>query len=631
MARYLTIASLVGARGAAGLASAGGFDHIQTSNTTPTMSRDAFGREFFTIAGVPIFPSTLYGRRSVDGKRESSEEKVWMFGLKHGATEAELNSLVGELHPTASKTNPDRGELPFAEGHLTEVELEEVVKKIQVLYPGLVEVVEEDRYATKVPEKLDEAGGVSSASGYPWGIQDINADVLRGRGAGVNVYVLDTGIRTTHVSFEGRAFAGVDVAATGSLTVCPSGSTTCAADAHGHGTHCAGTVGAGTYGVADGATIWAMKVLDDNGDGYVSWSIAAEQWVLSSGAKPAVVSMSLSGAGNHAAEKVSIDALVAAGVTVVVAAGNQNSDACSYNPAWIPSAITVGSYATGGAKSGFSNYGSCVDVWAPGSGIESTYHTSDTSTKSMSGTSMACPHVSGLAAIMYELNPTAASMTAAQREALLSAGQRTSYVTGLTGSDNNVVFLAPTDAPTPSPTPSPTGDGAAAVGDPHLQNVHGDRFDLMRAGKHVLINIPRGMSSVNAFLHVSAVAARLGGHCADMYFQRVNVTGSWAEATHPGGYHYSASHYEVKTSQWVALGKVELKVVHGRTDSGINYLNLYVKHLGRTGFPVGGLLGEDDHADVSRPEEACAKKLSLEAKAAGQAFPAAPIAVAMQE
>mmetsp|Transcript_21490 Transcript_21490/g.57587 ORF Transcript_21490/g.57587 Transcript_21490/m.57587 type:complete len:219 (+) Transcript_21490:2-658(+) len=218
-------------------------------------------------------------------------------------------------------------------------------------------------------------------------------------------------------------------------------------------------------------------------------------------------------------------------------------------------------------------------------------------------------------------------MTSGQREALLSAGQRTDWVTG-TGIDNNFVWLAPTSAPTPSPTPP---DGAAAVGDPHLQNVHGDRFDLMQAGKHILINIPRGMSVANALLHVSAFASRMGGHCADMYFQNVSVTGSWADAAHPGGYHYSSSQHEVKTSQWVALGKVELKVVHGRTDSGIKYLNLYVKHLGRTGFAVGGLLGEDDHADVSRPSEACAKQLTLQAKMEGQGFSGASVARAMSE
>jgi len=153
--------------------------------------------------------------------------------------------------------------------------------------------------------------------------------------------------------------------------------------------------------------------------------------------------------------------------------------------------------------------------------------------------------------------------------------------------------------------------GAAAVGDPHLQNVHGERFDLMKPGKHVLINIPRGVSAEKSLLRVQADARQLGGQCADMYFQELNVTGSWAEAKQVGGYLYSVSQRDVETPEWVAFGKVGLKVVHGRTDSGLSYLNVYVKHLGRAGYPVGGLLGEDDHEDVVTPLEECAKRLSL--------------------
>jgi len=157
----------------------------------------------------------------------------------------------------------------------------------------------------------------------------------------------------------------------------------------------------------------------------------------------------------------------------------------------------------------------------------------------------------------------------------------------------------------------------AATGDPHLQNIHGDRFDLMKAGKHVLINIPRGMSAESALLRVQASAQRLGGHCADMYFQEVNVTGSWAEAKQAGGYHHSILKQAADTPEWIAFGKVELKVVHGHTESGLRYLNVYVKHLGRAGFAVGGLLGEDDHSDAMTPPKACAKTMSLAAGPAG--------------
>jgi hypothetical protein len=166
--------------------------------------------------------------------------------------------------------------------------------------------------------------------------------------------------------------------------------------------------------------------------------------------------------------------------------------------------------------------------------------------------------------------------------------------------------------------PGATPGGASATGDPHLKNVYGDRFDLMKEGRHVLINIPRGMSAENALLRVQADASRLGGHCADMYFQEVNVTGSWAESKRVGGYHYSVSQDAAETSEWVAFGKVGLKVAHGRTTGGLQYLNLYVKHLSRTGFAVGGLLGEDDHWDVSLPPKECKKQMSLVGKMGDQ-------------
>jgi hypothetical protein len=153
--------------------------------------------------------------------------------------------------------------------------------------------------------------------------------------------------------------------------------------------------------------------------------------------------------------------------------------------------------------------------------------------------------------------------------------------------------------------------GVAATGDPHLQNVHGERFDLMKPGMHVLINIPRGVPAQHALLRVQADARRLGGSCADMYFQEVNVTGSWAEAKQDGGYRYVVSQGAVENPQWLAFGKVELKVVHGHTQSGLQYLNFYVRHLRRAGFIVGGLLGEDDHKDATTPPASCIHHASL--------------------
>jgi hypothetical protein len=168
--------------------------------------------------------------------------------------------------------------------------------------------------------------------------------------------------------------------------------------------------------------------------------------------------------------------------------------------------------------------------------------------------------------------------------------------------------LTPTPSPTAAPTTAPTQ--AQATGDPHLQNVFGERFDLMVPGTHVLINIPRGAD--NALLRVQADARRVGEQCADMYFQALNLTGSWAEASRAGGYHYSLSQSEAVVPEWVAFGSVDVKVVRGRTDSGVHYFNVYVRHLGRAGFAVGGLLGEDDHRDVSTAPAWCKKVVSLD-------------------
>jgi len=164
-------------------------------------------------------------------------------------------------------------------------------------------------------------------------------------------------------------------------------------------------------------------------------------------------------------------------------------------------------------------------------------------------------------------------------------------------------FATPTAAPTAAPAISPT----SAKGDPHLVNVLGQRFDIMQPGTHTLIEVPKYTMPSKALLRVQGDVARMGGACADMYFETINVTGKWVHAR--GGFKYSASRHHA--AHWMRLGQVDLKVVQGTTASGIKYLNFFVKHLEAVGFPIGGLLGDTDHTAASAPSRECRHALIL--------------------
>nr|VFK37915.1 MAG: Peptidase inhibitor I9 [Candidatus Kentron sp. SD]VFK42560.1 MAG: Peptidase inhibitor I9 [Candidatus Kentron sp. SD]VFK77846.1 MAG: Peptidase inhibitor I9 [Candidatus Kentron sp. SD] len=221
-------------------------------------------------------------------------------------------------------------------------------------------------------------------------------------GSGVHVYVLDTGIRASHNEFAGRVSNGIDFIDNDND---PN-------DCDGHGTHVAGTIGGNTHGVAKDVTLHGVRVLDCYGSGYTSGVIAGVDWVTAHHQSPAVANMSLGG-GGYAPLDSAIMASIARGVTYVVAAGNDNRDACSKSPARVPNAITVASTTSADQRSGFSNYGNCVDILAPGSSITSAWHTSDTATNTISGTSMASPHVAGVAALYLQNNPGASPATIA--------------------------------------------------------------------------------------------------------------------------------------------------------------------------------------------------------------------------
>jgi subtilisin family serine protease len=214
-------------------------------------------------------------------------------------------------------------------------------------------------------------------------------------GAGVHVYVFGTGVRLTHTDFGGRAVSGRDVIDNDND----------ASDCNGNGTHLAGTVGGASYGVAKGVTLVAVRNLSCAGSGSIAQVVAGVDWVTHNAIKPAVALLTLGGPANTTFD-AAVRASIASGVSYVVGAGASNSDACAFTPARIPAAITVSATDRADRRASFANFGSCVDLFAPGVSIPSTWFTSDTATATLSGTSMAAAHVAGAAALVLHDHPT---------------------------------------------------------------------------------------------------------------------------------------------------------------------------------------------------------------------------------
>jgi subtilisin family serine protease len=280
----------------------------------------------------------------------------------------------------------------------------------------------------------------TTQTGATWGIDRIDQRNLplsgtysyNNTGAGVTVYIIDTGLRFTHSEFGSRASSGVDKIDGGA-----------ADDCNGHGTHVGATVAGSTYGVAKQASLVAVRVLDCNGSGPTSGVIAGVDWVSGNhqAGQPAVANMSLGGGGSNALD-TAVRNSIADGVSYAVAAGNGNflgfaANACNFSPARVGEAMTIGATGTNDAKASFSNFGNCVDWFAPGVGITSAWNTSDTATKSISGTSMATPHTAGVAALYLQSNAGASPATV--RQALFDLTTK-GIVTNSRTTNNHLLF-----------------------------------------------------------------------------------------------------------------------------------------------------------------------------------------------
>lgn len=249
-------------------------------------------------------------------------------------------------------------------------------------------------------------------------------------GKGVHAYIIDTGIRSTHKEFVGRLGEGFDAVQDGRGTE----------DCNGHGSHVAGTVGGSTFGVAKEVILHPVRVLNCRGSGNLSNVLAGINFVAENAIKPAVANMSLGGGRDEDLDNA-VNAAIQNGVSFAVAAGNEAQDACNVSPAGVPNAVTVAaSNAADDGRAGFSNFGSCVDIFAPGSRILSVGIKSDSATAALDGTSMASPHVAGAIALLLEQFPTA---TPAQISRLLSDRSSKNVVRDPRGSPNQMLFTQP--------------------------------------------------------------------------------------------------------------------------------------------------------------------------------------------
>jgi subtilisin family serine protease len=426
-------------------------------------------------------------------------------------------------------------------------------------------------------------------------------------GAGVHAYIVDTGVLLTHQDFAGRIGNGFDAVTAGGN----------ANDCNGHGTHVAGTVGGTVYGVAKRVTIHAVRVLDCNGSGTTAGVINGVNWVTTNHIKPAVANMSLGGGASQTLDDAVANS-IAAGVTYALAAGNSNADACTSSPARTPAAITVGATQNNDARASYSNFGTCVDIFAPGTNITSAWHTSTAATNTISGTSMASPHVAGAAALYLSANPSATPQQV--RDALVNNATPSKVTSPGTGSPNRLLYVSfiggggtppPTDTIPPStsitsPTAGSTLSGTTTISASASDNVGVTQVDFY-VGSALIgsdTTSPYSISwnttsSANGSYSLTTRARDAAGNVATSVAIPVTVSNSTGSCTtssqlllNPG--------FESGNVNWTATAGVISTTSGART-------GIYQAWLG--GY--GRVATDTAYQDVTIPSTACGATLSL--------------------
>jgi aqualysin 1 len=318
-----------------------------------------------------------------------------------------------------------------------------------------IQWVEQDARVQLVDDR--EVGTAATQPNPPWGLDRIdqrrknlsNSYDYNGNGTGVTAYVVDTGIRRTHNDFGGRVGRGFSSIRDGRG----------ADDCNGHGTHVAGTIGGTTYGVAKRVQLRPVRVLDCDGGGSIATVVSGFNWIVGhhQAGQPAVANASLGGPTSRALDSAA-RAVIDDGVTLVVAAGNYSVNACTGSPARVAPALTVGATDRADARAEFSNFGSCLDLFAPGVNIRSAWHTGNNASQTISGTSMAAPHVAGFVALHLQRRPNATPAAVARTVTGLATADQ---ICGAGTRSPNLLLYSPVRPASPAPQPPPGGGGPA--------------------------------------------------------------------------------------------------------------------------------------------------------------------------